>query len=159
MSPPAIDRHSSAQSPSSGSTLAPDGLMVFDGVCNFCSATVRLVTLMDLDGLIRFSAVQSTYGQLLCRQAGVDPADPTTFLFFDQGRPLQATDAMAALVTRLKAPWRWFRFITAVPRPLRDGLYRLVAKNRYRLFGKRTVCMVPSPHLRARFIDEPPSPT
>ena len=159
MSPPTTNRQSSAQRPESGSGLAPDGLMVFDGLCNFCSATVRLVTLMDPDGLIRFSAVQSPYGQRLCRQAGVDPADPTTFLFLDHGRPLEATDAMAALVARLKAPWRWFRFVTAVQRPLRDGLYRLVATNRYRLFGKRAACMVPSPELRARFIDDSPSPT
>jgi predicted DCC family thiol-disulfide oxidoreductase YuxK len=131
--------------------------MVFDGVCNFCSGTVRLITLMDHDGLIRFSAIQSPYGRALCSEAGVDPDDPTTFLFFDRGRPLEATDAMAALLARLKAPWRWFRVVLIVPRPVRDGLYRLVATNRYRLFGKRSVCMVPTPGLRARFIDEPPS--
>jgi predicted DCC family thiol-disulfide oxidoreductase YuxK len=157
VSPPTTNRQSLAQSPAPSSALGPDGLMVFDGVCNFCSATVRLVILMDANGLIRFSPTQSPYGQLLCRQAGVDPADPTTFLFFDQGRPLEATDAMAALVARLKAPWRWLRFVTIVPRPLRDGLYRLVARNRYRLFGKRATCMVSPPQLRARFIDDPPS--
>jgi predicted DCC family thiol-disulfide oxidoreductase YuxK len=130
--------------------------MVFDGVCNFCSVAVRLVTLMDPEGLIRFSAIQSTYGQALCRQAGVDPADPTTFLFFDHGRALTATDAMAALAGRLRRPWRWLRWLAAAPRPLRDGLYRLVAANRYHLFGKRKGCMIPSPALRARFVDDPP---
>lgn len=142
----------------SGGALASDGLMVFDGVCNFCSGTVRLVTLMDPDGLIQFSAIQSPYGQILCRQAGVDPADPTTFLFFDHGRALEATDAMAALVSRLRPPWRWLKVVAVVPRPVRDGLYRLVATNRYRLFGRRMTCMVPTPELRARFIDDPPSP-
>ena len=133
--------------------------MVFDGVCNFCSGTVRLVTFMDPEGLISFSPIQSAYGQSLCRGAGVDPADPTTFLFFDHGRALAATDAMAALATRLRRPWRWLRFVTMIPRPLRDGFYRWIATNRYRLFGKRTTCMVPSPKMRARFIVGPPGPT
>jgi predicted DCC family thiol-disulfide oxidoreductase YuxK len=161
MSPSASDRQSLAQAAPIAGALAPDGapdgLMVFDGVCNFCSGAVRLVTLMDPDGLIRFSAIQSPYGQALCRQAGVDPEDPTTFLFFDRGRPLMATDAMAALAGRLRRPWRWLRGLAIVPRPLRDSLYRLVATHRYRLFGKRAACRIPSAALRARFIDEPPS--
>ncbi len=136
--------------------LAPDGLMVFDGVCNFCSGTVRLVTFMDPEGLISFSPIQSAYGQILCRDAGVDPDDPTTFLFFDRGRAVQASDAMAALAARLNRPWRWLRFITLAPRPLRDGVYRWIAVNRYRLFGKRTTCMVPTREMRARFLVDPP---
>lgn len=133
--------------------------MVFDGVCNFCSGTVGLVLFMDRTGVILFSATQSPYGRILCRRVGVDPDNPATFLFFDRGRALQATDAIAALVARLPAPWRWIRFITAVPRPLRDGLYRLIATNRYRLFGKRKFCRVRSPTVRARFIDHPPAAT
>ena len=156
MIPPTSIQRQSTRGPPTIQAITPDGLMVFDGVCNFCSGTVRLVTLLDPDGLIRFSAIQSPYGQLLCGQAGVDPLDPTTFLFFERGRALEATDAMVALVGRLRAPWRWLRFVAIVPRPLRDKLYRLVARNRYRLFGKRRTCMVPSPALRARFVDEPP---
>jgi predicted DCC family thiol-disulfide oxidoreductase YuxK len=131
--------------------------MVFDGVCYFCSGAVRLVLFMDRAGAIRFSAAQSPYGRALCSRAGIDPDDPTTFLFFDRGRALEATDAVAALVARLAPPWRWLRFITVVPRPQRDGLYRLIAANRYRLFGKRKLCVVPSPAVRVRFIDNPPT--
>lgn len=130
--------------------------MVFDGVCNFCSGYVRLVTAMDRDGVIRFTAMQSPYGRSLCVAHGIDPEDPATFLFFDRGRALEATEAMATMLGRLPSPWRWLRFLTVIPRPLRDAVYRWTARNRYRLLGKRTTCMVPQPHLKARFIDVAP---
>jgi predicted DCC family thiol-disulfide oxidoreductase YuxK len=131
--------------------------MVFDGVCNFCSGTVRLVAAMDRRGAIRFAPTQSDVGLRLCALAGVDAADPSTFLFFDRGEALEASEAMARLAARLAWPWRWLRWLRLVPRPLRDGLYRLVARNRYRLFGRRRVCMIPSERLRARFLDEAPA--
>ncbi len=134
----------------------PDALMVFDGVCNLCSGSVRLVLAMDRDAVVRFTPLQSAYGRQLCEATGVDPDDPATFLFFDRGRALEATDAIAAMLARLPAPWRWARRLTLLPRPLRDGLYRWVARNRYRLFGKRRSCMIPSPEARARFIEDPP---
>ena len=137
---------------------APDGLMVFDGACNLCSGAVQLVIRMDRQGLVRFSAVQSQYGRALCEQHGVNPDDPSTFLFFDRGRPCQASDAMAALLARMPRPWRWLRFLAVVPRPWRDAAYRFAARNRYRLFGRRASCMVPTPQLRARFIDVAPQP-
>jgi predicted DCC family thiol-disulfide oxidoreductase YuxK len=131
--------------------------MVFDGVCNFCSASVRLVAFMDGAEAIRSCSIQSPLGQALRRQAGVDPDDPTTFLFLDKGRALESSDGMIALLGRLGAPWRWLRVMAVVPRPLRDGVYLRIARHRYRLFGKRTTCMIPTPALAARFIDTPPS--
>lgn len=134
----------------------PDALMVFDGVCNFCSGYVRLVNVMDREALVHFTAIQSPYGRQLARQCGVNPDDPATFLFFDRGRALEGTDAMAAMMARLHAPWRWLRFLTLIPRPFREAVYRWTARNRYKLLGKRRACMVPSPALRSRFIDHPP---
>jgi len=131
--------------------------MVFDGVCNFCSGYVRLVSLVDQDGVIHFTAIQSPYGRQLATQRGVDPDDPATFLFFDHGAALDGTDAMVAMLARLRPPWRWLRLIKFVPRPLRDAVYRWTARNRYKLLGKRSTCIVPSPALRARFHDMPPA--
>jgi predicted DCC family thiol-disulfide oxidoreductase YuxK len=136
----------------------PDALMVFDGVCNFCSGYVRLVSLLDQDGVIHFTAIQSPYGRQLAGQRGVDPDDPATFLFFDRGEALEGTDAMAAMLARLRPPWRWLRLVKLIPRPLRDAVYRWTARNRYKLLGKRRACIVPSPALRSRFHDTPPAP-
>ena len=136
----------------------PDGLMVFDGVCNLCSTSVQAVIRMDSQGLIRFSAVQSPYGRTLCELHGVNPDDPSTFLFFDRGQPRQASDAIVALLARMPRPWRWLRFLALIPRPVRDSAYRWTTHNRYRLFGRRATCMVPTPQLKARFIDVAPRP-
>lgn len=134
----------------------PDGLMVFDGLCNFCSAQVRFILRIDPAGAIRFTAIQSPYGRHLADRFGIDPDDPLTFLFFDRGHPLRASDAVIAMLGRLSRPWRWLRVLRIVPRPLRDAAYRLFARNRYRLLGRRDSCMIPPPHIRARFIDDIP---
>jgi predicted DCC family thiol-disulfide oxidoreductase YuxK len=133
-----------------------DGIMVFDGVCNLCSTSVRLVAAMDRRRSIRFAPTQSPVGRSLCAQARVDPSDPTTFLFFDKGEALEASSAMTMLAARLAWPWNGLRWLRLIPRPLRDALYFWVARNRYRLFGRRRRCMIPSPALRSRFLDGAP---
>ena len=130
-----------------------DGLLLFDGVCRFCSAWVKLVLLMDREGRIRFTPVQSPLGRELAERHGIDPDDPDTFLFFDGERGLDRSDAMAALFRRMPMPWRLLAGLRLLPRPLRDGLYGLVARNRYRLLGRRETCLVPPPEVRARFLD------
>jgi predicted DCC family thiol-disulfide oxidoreductase YuxK len=140
-----------------GDEPGPDALMVFDGLCNFCSAQVQLILRIDRAGAIRFTSIQSPYGRHLAARFGIDPDDPSTFLFFDHGRPREASDAVIAMLGRLPRPWRWLRALRILPRFMRDALYRLVARNRYRLLGKRDSCMIPAPHVRARFIDEIPT--
>jgi predicted DCC family thiol-disulfide oxidoreductase YuxK len=134
----------------------PDGLWLFDGVCNFCSGSVRIALALDKAGELRFTPIQSPYGRALAVAAGLDPDAPNTFLFFDHGRALEASNAVLALIGRLPAPWRWLRAMRIVPRPIRDASYGWIARNRYRLLGKRDVCMVPTPEVRARFILEIP---
>jgi predicted DCC family thiol-disulfide oxidoreductase YuxK len=131
----------------------PDGLMLFDGVCVFCSRTVRIVAAMDSEGMIRFTAMQSPYGRTLCTRLGIDADNPSSFVFFDRGRPLEATDAIAAMLARMPRPWRWMRIFAITPRPWRDAAYRWLARHRYRLFGRRQTCMLPDAKLSARFVE------
>lgn len=135
----------------------PDGLMVFDGLCNFCSIQVQLILHADKAGAVRFTSIQSPYGRYLTQQFGIDADNPLTFLFFDHGMPREASEAVIAIVKRLPRPWRWLTVLRFIPRPGRDAAYYFIARNRYRLFGKRETCMVPPPHIRARFIDDIPS--
>lgn len=137
----------------------PDGVMVFDGLCNFCSAQVQFILRADKAGKIRFTAIQSPYGRHLAARFGIDANDPTTFLFFDRGQPLEASEAAIAILKRLPPPWRWLRVVSILPRRWRDALYGFIARNRYRLLGRRAECMVPSPQQRARFIDDVPDDT
>lgn len=134
----------------------PDALVVFDGVCNLCSTTVRTIAGLDRNGVFRFTPVQSPYGRFLCAQAGLDPAAPSTFLFFDRGVPLTKSDASLAIAARLPRPWPAAQSLMLVPRPLRDAAYDLVARNRYRLFGRKDSCMRPDAALAARFIEDVP---
>lgn len=121
----------------------PDRLMVYDGVCRFCSTAVSFVLWADREESVRFTPTQSAYGQALCAEAGVDAADPSTFLFFEGGRALKASDGVLALFARLSVPWRWLTALAVVPRPWRDAAYAWLARNRYRIFGRRRACKLP----------------
>ena len=134
-----------------------DGVMVFDGTCRLCAKSVRAVLRMDRSGVVTFVSAQSPYGRILCAWAGVDPDDPSTFLFFAHGRPLAASDAVVAILRRMPWPWRWLRFIALVPRPIRDRVYGVVARNRYTWFGRET-CPVYGPEVRARLREHGPHP-
>ncbi|HEX5377489.1 MAG TPA: thiol-disulfide oxidoreductase DCC family protein [Phenylobacterium sp.] len=138
-------------------TQDADGVWVFDGVCNFCSGSVRLVLALDRAGRLRFTPIQSAYGRELACGAGIDPDLPNSFIFMDRGRALEGSDAVIALARRLPAPWRWLAAARVVPKPWRDAAYGWIARNRYRLMGKRSTCMIPAPEVRARFLLDRPT--
>lgn len=134
-----------------------DGLWLFDGVCNFCSGSVRLALRLDCQGVLRFTPLQSPFGRAIAARHGLDLENPDSFLFFDRGRPLDASDAVLALARRLGPPWSLFAAgLRVIPKPWRDAAYLLLARNRYRLMGKRETCVTPTSEQRARFIREPP---
>ncbi|WP_312857953.1 DCC1-like thiol-disulfide oxidoreductase family protein [Mesorhizobium zhangyense] len=99
--------------------------------------------------------MQSPYGRHLAARFGIDPDDPSTFLFFDQGQPLEASDAVIATVRRLPRPWRWLTMLRFIPRPIRCGL-SLDRTQSVSPARKGEACMVPPPHVRARFVDDIP---
>ena len=134
----------------------PDGLMLFDGQCRFCSGSVGVALALDRRGVIRFTPIQSPYGRMLAAQHGLDPDDPTTFVFFEGGRPLFRSEAALALARRLDRPWRWAASLRVLPRRLRDAVYDWVARHRYRLWGRRDTCRLPRPGEAERFVLEPP---
>lgn len=135
---------------------APDGLMLFDGVCRFCSLSVRLVSRFDQRGAIRFTPMQSPYGRQLAEQHGLDPDNPTTFVFFEHGMARLRSEGALAILRRLPPPWRWLVALRVLPRRWRDAGYDWLAANRYRLFGRYDGCILPTPALTARFVFEAP---
>jgi|HubBroStandDraft_1064217.scaffolds.fasta_scaffold113150_2 predicted DCC family thiol-disulfide oxidoreductase YuxK len=132
----------------------PDGLMLFDGLCNFCSVSVNLALALDRRGALRFCPIQSAYGRALASRYGLDADNPATFVFFDHGEAKLRSRGALALAARLPAPWRWATNLAAIPRPWRDGAYDWIAANRYRLFGRRSVCRLPTEAERSRFVTE-----
>lgn len=137
--------------------VSEDGpIVVFDGVCNLCNAAVDFLLRHDSGGELRFASAQGPTGAAILGTEpdpdGVAP-DPDTIVVSIDGRLLERSDAVLALVPHLGWPWRLAEIGRLAPRPLRDALYDLVARNRYRVFGRKETCRIPSPEERARFLD------
>ncbi len=135
--------------------LQPDSehpVWLFDGVCAFCDWSVRFLLRHERQPDCLFVAIQSETGQALALRHGVNPDDPATFLFIENGRALTKSDGVIALARHLRWPWRLLGLWRLLPKGLRDWQYGLIARNRYRLFGRKQECAVPYQAARARFI-------
>ena len=129
----------------------PDGLILFDGVCVFCSRWVRFVIERDPERRFRFTAIQSETGRALAARFGIDPAAPQTNAVVWGGRIFFKSDAALTVLGAL-AETRPLAVLKAVPKVVRDPLYDLIARNRYAIFGRADACMIPSAEDRDRFI-------
>jgi predicted DCC family thiol-disulfide oxidoreductase YuxK len=129
-----------------------DDVILYDGVCVFCSRWVRFVATRDSDRRFRFTAIQSGYGARLAQAFGIDPGDPDTNAVIHGGVAYFKSGAALTVLSNLPG-WGWVRVLFAVPKPLRNALYNLVARNRYRIFGKYEACFVPDASLRARVME------
>lgn len=129
-----------------------DGIILFDGVCVLCSGWVRFVATRDAARRFRFTPIQSPYGRHLAETLGIDPGDPDTNAVVLHGRALRRSDAALAVVATLPG-WGWTRALRLVPRPVRDAGYALIARNRYRLFGRRDACDLGGAALADRIVE------
>ena len=129
----------------------PDGLILFDGVCVFCSRWVRFVIDRDPEQRFRFMTVQSEAGRTLAARFGIDPEAPQTNAVLWGGRIFFKSDAALTVLGQL-AETRPLGLLKVMPRLLRDLVYDLIAGNRYRIFGRTEVCMIPAPEDRSRFL-------
>jgi predicted DCC family thiol-disulfide oxidoreductase YuxK len=129
-----------------------DDVILYDGVCVFCSRWIRFVATRDAKHRFRFTAIQSDYGRRLAQTFGIDPEDPDTNAVVHGGVATFKSDAALTVLSHLPG-WQWVRVLRAVPKPLRDAVYNLVARNRYRIFGKYEECFLPDESFRARVIE------
>lgn len=129
-------------------------VVLFDGVCNFCNGTVLFF--IDRNGRddLRFAALQSEAGARVLRAHGRDApqGDPDSILLVEDGAVYERSDAALRIARHLDGIWRFGYWLTVVPRVLRDAVYRFIARNRYRWFGRSDACRIPTPALRARFL-------
>jgi predicted DCC family thiol-disulfide oxidoreductase YuxK len=129
-----------------------DDVILFDGVCVFCSGWIRFVAAHDRDRRFRFTAIQSAYGTRLAEALGIDPNDPDSNAVVHGGIAFFKSDAALTVLSNLPG-WRWARALRLIPRPLRDLVYNLVARNRYRIFGRYATCFVPDEAFRQRVME------
>ena len=128
--------------------------MIFDGVCNLCAHSVRFILDHESDQTLRFAPLQSPAGARLMRELGFDARDAKTFVLLADGKAYVRSDAAVRVSRYLGGGWRLLGAIRIIPRPVRDWAYDIVARNRYRWFGRADTCMVPTPELRARFMQD-----
>ncbi|AKU98967.1 hypothetical protein AKJ09_05631 [Labilithrix luteola] len=140
---------------------ATSPVLLFDGTCNLCNGSVQFILDHERGPELRFAPLQSDVARSLLRDAvgeartrelAAPDRDPGSMILLERGHAyLQSTGALRT-ARYLRAPWRFGTLMLLVPRPLRDLVYRWIAKNRYRWFGKSESCRVPTPELRARFL-------
>lgn len=127
-------------------------IIVFDGDCVLCSASAQFVLRHDRAGRFRLAAMQTPCGAELARRHGIVPEDPQSILLVSAQGAQTDSDAVLSIAQGLGWPWTMAAVFRLVPRFVRDAAYRWIARNRYRLFGRRDGCFVPAPEHRARIL-------
>ena len=128
-------------------------ILLFDGVCNLCNGFVNFLLEWEQDSRLHFAAMQSSAGQALLRHHDLPLTDYRSMVLIDDGKLYRKSAAALRLLRGLRRPWCWLRVLAVVPAPLRDRAYDLIARHRYRLFGRQHQCRVPTPALRQRFLE------
>lgn len=133
-------------------------IVLYDGVCGLCNGLTKFLLKHDANDRLRYAALQSHFSRELLTRHSANPDDlDTVYVVVGYGeageRLLERSTAILYLAGQLGGIWKLGKLGMWVPRPLRDAAYKLVAKNRYRLFGKYDVCMMPDPKYRDKFLD------
>jgi len=129
------------------------GVVLFDGVCNLCNGAVNFIIDNDPVGYFHFAALQSETGQRLLRDYQLQAQDFDSVILIEGRHCHSKSTAALRIARRLKAPWSWAAVFLMVPRGLRNRVYDQIATRRYQWFGKRDQCRLPTPALKARFLD------
>ena len=127
-------------------------IILFDGVCNYCNSMVNFIIRQDTGKKFVFAALQSDTGQKLLKQYNLPTNDLDSFVLIDEGKAYQRSTAALKLYNKLPWYWKWVQIFWIIPAFIRDAVYNFIAKNRYKWFGKKEECMIPTPELKARFL-------
>jgi predicted DCC family thiol-disulfide oxidoreductase YuxK len=128
-------------------------IVLFDGVCNLCNGAVQFIILHDPKGQFQFASLQSSIGQDLLKQYQLPTNSISTIVLIEQGRSYIQSTAALRIARRLRGAWPLLYAAILVPPAWRNVLYRWVARNRYRWFGKTEQCMLPNPAYKQRFLE------
>ena len=129
------------------------GIVLFDGVCNFCNATVRFIIRKERKPELKFASLQSETGQSLLKKYNIEQDKWGSFVLIEDGKAYLRSSAGLRLCGRFKGLWPMMKIFLIVPAFIRDGVYNFISKNRYKWWGKSVSCQIPSPELRNRFIE------
>src|SRR6185436_4069811 len=139
-----------------------DAIVLFDGLCNFCDASVNFIIEHDSARYFKFAPLQSDAGRELATKYGLqfdsegakegNRVSIDSLILIEDGKAYTHSTGALRIARHLDGIWSWAYPLIVVPRPIRDLFYRTFAKYRYRMFGRKDECMIPSPEVRARFL-------
>jgi predicted DCC family thiol-disulfide oxidoreductase YuxK len=127
-------------------------ILLFDGVCNLCNGIVQFTIKRDPKAKFKFASLQSASGQALLKQFGLPTDDFNSFVFINEDKYFLKSSAGLHVLKELGGVWKVFYIFIIFPRPIRDFVYNIIAKTRYKIFGKQDICMVPTPDIKQRFL-------
>lgn len=127
-------------------------IILFDGVCNFCNSSINFVIENDKRNLFKFAPLQSEIGQQLLAEHNIDSVETDSVILIENGKAYTHSTAALQIAKNLGGIWSLGYIFIILPKSIRDFFYKLFAKNRYRLFGKKDACMMPTPEIRAKFL-------
>ena len=127
-------------------------VVLFDGVCNYCNAMVNFIIRRDKKKVFRFAPLQSEAAQKILLQNHLPQINFDSFILVENDKIYQRSDAALRLYNKLPWYWKWTQIFWIFPKLIRDGVYNVIARNRYKWFGKKDQCMVPTPEVRERFL-------
>lgn len=133
-------------------TLVNNNIVLFDGVCNLCNSTIDLLLKLDKKKVFYFCSLQSTRGEELIKKLNYQSEPLSSIIFVKNFKIYDRSSAILKILQTLGFPWNLFSIFFLVPKPIRDFFYRLVSTNRYRLFGKKDTCRLPTEEEKSRFI-------
>lgn len=128
-------------------------VVLFDGVCNLCSGAVQFIIKRDPSAHFKFASLQSDFGQHQLKRFNLDTGVLHSVILIQDNQYFQRSDAALMISRKLRGGWPLMYGFKILPRFLRDGIYNIIAKNRYKLFGKNDSCWIPTPDLKSRFKD------
>lgn len=132
--------------------MSTEPVILFDGVCNFCNGAVNFTIKRDKNKIIKFAPLQSEIGKAFIKQYGLPENDMRSFLLIENGKLYSKSTAALKVCRYLKGLWPLCYGFIIVPAFIRNAVYDLIAKNRYKWFGQKKECMVPTPDVKARFL-------
>lgn len=127
-------------------------IILFDGICNLCDGVVQFIVRHDPNKKFLFTSLQSEAGQTLLKQYQLPLENFNSFLLIQDGKVYNKSTGALKVARQIKGVWKWLYIFIIIPTFIRDAVYSWIAKNRYEWFGKKDICMIPTPELKARFL-------
>jgi len=128
-------------------------IVLFDGVCNLCNRAVQFIIKRDKKKQFRFASLQGKAGNELLKKFDLPANVFNSFILFEEGKVYTRSTAALRIAKKLPGGWKLLYGLMILPRFIRNAVYNVIAKNRYKWFGKRNECMIPTPELKERFLD------